>query len=111
MGLKKDNEALAWLGDALIRWVASEKEFSDEASTKDLHNRREKYVKKGTLTGLSVGYGLDKALILPGHQEIMGGRANVTNLHTVFEAVVGAIFKEKGYDQTKQFILDSFKSV
>ncbi len=35
----------------------------------------------------------------------IGGRANQKNLHTVFEAVIGAIYRDKDYESAKDFVL------
>ncbi len=107
MGVKRHNENLAWLGDALIHWIISEREYRIELSKEELTDLRKKYVNKDHLTELSVKYGLDKALILPEGQENIDGRTNKRNLHTVFEAVVGAIYKDLGFETAKKFILDA----
>ena len=106
LGYKRHNEALAWIGDALIHWVVSESVYWYERSTKELHNRREKYVNKVFLAELAVKLRLDKALIMPEGQVKEGGRANERNLHTVFEAIVGAIFKDQGFEAAERFVID-----
>ena len=106
LGYKRHNEALAWIGDALIHWVVSESVYWYERSTKELHNRREKYVNKVFLAELAVKLRLDKALIMPEGQVKEGGRANERNLHTVFEAIVGAIFKDQGFEVAERFVID-----
>jgi hypothetical protein len=107
IGYKRHNEALAWLGDALIHWVVSEREYRIELSKEELTDHRKKYVNKSILAGLAVKFRLDEALILPEGQEKIGGRTNERNLHTVFEAVVGALFRDQGFDGAKRFVLDT----
>ena len=106
IGYKRHNEALAWLGDALIHWVVSERMYCGEPSKKELHNRRQKYVKKTFLADLAIKYRLDRGLIMPERQVKEGGRVSVNNLHTVFEAIVGAIFKDQGFKVAEDFIVD-----
>lgn len=107
MGYSKHNLALAWLGDALIRWVVSEKVYGGDLSKQDLHDLRERYVVKDYLAGLARGYCLDKALIMPQGQEKEGGRSSTRNLHTVFEAVVGAVYRDQGYEKARNFVINS----
>lgn len=107
MGLKRHNGGLAWLGDALIHWLVSEKMYNGELSTKELHNRREKYKGEKFLSGLAFGFKLDKFLILPEGQENIGGRTNLRNLHTVFEAIVGAIYMDQGFEIARRFVIDT----
>ena len=107
MGLKKHNESLAWLGDALIHWVVSEKVYRKALSPEDMHNLRAGFIGKSYLAELAVDYGLDNALIMSEGEEKKDGRCNEKNLHTAIEAVVGAIVKDKGYSQAKNFVLQS----
>ena len=106
MGLRTHNEALAWLGDALIHWVVSEKVYCNKLSTEDLHECREGFVGKAFLAGLAIKYGLDESMIITDGQVKIGGRCNQKNLHTVFEAIVGAIFKDQGFEAAEKFVLD-----
>lgn len=107
MGLEEHNEALAWLGDALIQWIVSEREYDGELSKEALTDQRKEYVNKKYLAGLAVEYKLDKALVLPEGQVKIRGRSNQKNLHTVFEAIVGAIYKDQGYETAKRFITNT----
>ena len=107
MGYNRDNLALAWLGDALIRWVVSEEVYRVDLSKQDLHDLRKHYVVDEYLTGLARGYCLDEALILPQGQENISGRRSIGNLHTVFEAVVGAVYRDQGYEMAQDFVMNS----
>ena len=104
-GLSNCNESLAWLGDALLYWVISEREYKLDLSTEDLHNRRENFINEEYLAGRTVHYGLDEAMRITDGQVKIGGRTNQTNLHTVFEAVVGAIYRDQNYECAKNFVL------
>ena len=72
-----------------------------------MHDLRERYIGKEYLAGLARCYCLDEALIMPLGQEKEGGRSSIRNLHTVFEAVVGAIYRDQGYEKAKDFVKDS----
>jgi len=107
LGLKKHNESLAWLGDALIRWIVSEKVYCIKLSTEELHDCREKFLSKGFLAGRALKYRLNEAMLLTDGQVREGGRSNEKNLHTVFEAIVGAIYMDKNFEKAKEFVLTS----
>ena len=105
MGFHRGNEALAWLGDTLIDWVVSEALYNPSSSIGDLTDNRKDYVEEKVLACLAKKLGLDNALIIPEHRVKQGGRTNQKNLHTVYEAVVGAIYRDKGYESAKNFVL------
>ena len=105
MGLTKDNESLAWLGDALLYWVISEREYKLDLMPEELHNLRENFINEEYLAGRAIYYGLDEAMRITDGQVKIGGRTNQTNLHTVYEAIVGAIYRDKDYEHAKNFIL------
>ena len=107
MGFHRSNEALAWLGDALINWVASEAIYNPTSSSGDLTEKRKDYVEKTILAELTKKLGLDNALIIPEHRVKERGRTNLKNLHTVFEAIVGAIYRDKDFEEAKDFVLES----
>jgi ribonuclease-3 len=107
MGFHRSNEALAWLGDALIDWVVSEAIYNPTSSRGDLTEKRKRYVGEKALAELAKKLGLDNALIIPEHRVNEGGRTNQKNLHTVYEAVVGAIYRDKDFKQAKNFVLKS----
>ena len=104
LGFHRSNEALAWLGDSLIEWVISESIFDPALNKGELTERRKSYVEKKYLAEHTLELGLDNDLIMPEHQVKEGGRRNQKNLHTVFEAIVGAIYKDRGYKFARDFI-------
>lgn len=107
MTYSRHNLALAWLGDALIRWVVSEEVYRRDLSRQELHDLRERYVVDEYQAELARSYCFDEALIMPKHQENNGGRRSLGNLHTVFEAVVGAIYRDQGYEKARNFVINS----
>ncbi|MBT4722688.1 ribonuclease III, partial [Candidatus Falkowbacteria bacterium] len=70
-----------------------------------LTNSRKSKVKKEALAVLAKNLGLDKVLIIPEHRVKAGGRKNEKNLHTVYEAVVGAIYRDRGYESARDFVV------
>ena len=105
MGLDKSNEALAWLGDAVVYWVYSEALYDSKLGKEKLTEERKKFINECFQAGEARRLGLDKALMMPEGQEKQGGRDSPSNLHTVYEAVVGAVYLDQGIDEVKKFLL------
>jgi len=95
-----DNERLEFLGDALIDFVAGDYLFRNlpEAQEGELTVLRARLVKEPTLARIAADLGMGAVLRL-GRGEIQGGgRERPAILCDVFEAVVGALYIDRGYD-------------
>ena len=99
------NERLEFLGDAILGSIVANYLYQI-FPTKDegfLTQLRSKIVKRETLNILAKDVGLDKII-----------RTNVTNLSNTnilgdaFEAFVGALYLDKGYDKTARIVIDVF---
>ena len=104
MWLKKSNENLAWLGDALIYWTISQTLYDPDQSNQRLTEKRKPFIEEQSLAKHAKELGLDEAIYITEGEEKQGGRKNPKNLHTVYEALIGAIYLDQGYEQTKGFI-------
>lgn len=97
-----NNERLEFLGDAILDAVVADIVFKRFAGKKEgfLTNTRSKVVQRETLNKLAVDIGLDKLIQYSSqssfHNSHMYGNA--------FEALVGAIYLDQGYDRCKQFM-------
>lgn len=105
------NERLEFLGDAIIEFVISEFLFKKlpEIDEGSLTNIRSCLVRTSTLAKISQKYSLGEALRLSKGEEESGGRENVSILADAFEALVGAIYLEKGIGLTRKFIIDKLE--
>jgi len=83
----------------------SEHIYNPDYTKEKLTDCRKEHVNKKFLANLSKKYGLEKVLIIPEGQEKMGGRYNQKNFHTVFEALVGAIYMDQGSDIASNYII------
>lgn len=98
------NERLEFLGDAVLSSVISDYLYSNFRKEREgfLSKSRSNLVCRETLNKLAVGIGLDKFLTACGlphvHNNYVYGNA--------FEALVGAIYIDKGYKQCRRFLLD-----
>lgn len=101
-GKPLNNERLEFLGDAILDAIVADIVFQQFAGKKEgfLTNTRSKIVQRETLNKLAVEIGLDKLIKYStrssSHNSYMCGNA--------FEALVGAIYMDRGYGICKHFI-------
>jgi ribonuclease III len=102
-GVRLSNERLEYLGDAVLGAVVAELLFK-RFPTRDegfLTEMRSRIVSRENLKILAVKVGIDELLIrdaVPGSFRSMYGDA--------FEALIGAIYLDKGYTTTRKFIMN-----
>ncbi len=99
---KYNNERLEYLGDALLSTVVAEYLFKKYPNSNEgfLTKMRAKIVKRKTLNFIGDQMGLDMLLL-----EYNNTRLSKSMLGNALEALVGAVYLEKGYDATKNFII------
>lgn len=101
-GYPINNERLEFLGDAVLDAVVADLLFHYFDAKKEgfLTNTRSKIVQRETLNKLAVEIGLDKYIKFStkssSHNNYMFGNA--------FEALIGAIYLDQGYQRSKEFI-------
>jgi len=99
------NERLEFLGDAVLELIVTEYLFKNyDKDEGELTNWRSALVRTENLAIVSRALDLGSFLFLSKGEERSGGREKDHILANVFEAVVGAIYLDSGYDITKQFI-------
>ena len=107
---KKNNEKLEFLGDRVIGLVLSKKLFDlyPNESEGVLDKRFATLVKKKTCSDVAWNLGLQN-LIITGNQKTKITKKDEKILSDCCEAVIGAIFIDKGFDFVKRFILNAWK--
>ena len=101
-GRPLNNERLEFLGDAILDAVVADVLYRHFEGRREgfLTNTRSKIVQRETLNKLAVEIGLDKLVKYTvrssSHNSYMYGNA--------FEAFIGAIYMDQGYERCKQFI-------
>ena len=101
-GRPLNNERLEFLGDAILDAIVGDIVYQRFEGKREgfLTNTRSKIVQRETLNKLAVEIGLDKLIKYStrssSHNNYMCGNA--------FEAFVGAIYLDQGYERCKQFI-------
>lgn len=97
------NERLEYLGDSILSTIVAEYLFS-KYPVKDegfLTKMRSKIVMRKTLNTLASEMGLD--IILSDYSQ---GKLSKSMMGNAFEAMVGAIYIEKGFEETKDYIIN-----
>jgi len=107
---KINNEKLEFLGDRVIGLVISKKLFDlyPNESEGVLDKRFATLVKKKTCSDVAWNLGLQN-LIITGNQKKEINRNDEKILSDSCEAVIGAIFIDRGFDYVKKFILNAWK--
>ncbi len=101
------NERLEFLGDAVLELASSTylyKNFKN-LSEGELTKTRASIVCQTTLAKLSKNLGLGKMLLLGRGEEISGGRERISILEDTFEAIIGAIYLDLGWEVAKDYII------
>ena len=101
-GKRVNNERLEFLGDAILGAVVGDIVYHHFSGKREgfLTNTRSKLVQRDTLNRVAVEMGLDKliqsSISSASHNSYMGGNA--------FEALIGAIYLDRGYACCMKFI-------
>jgi ribonuclease-3 len=105
------NQRLEFLGDAVLALVLTH-ELYDKFGTfgeGPLTKARAQMVNRRSLADQARRLGLGQHLIISYGEEISGGRSRQSALADSFEALIGAIFLDGGYDAARAFILKNFR--
>ncbi len=103
----EDNERLEFLGDAVIDCIVAEYLYHKfpEMSEGMLTAIRSNLVKREALATFARQIHLGDFLIMGSGEEQSGGREREATLCAAFEALVGAIYLDKGLEATREFVL------
>jgi ribonuclease-3 len=106
------NQRLEFLGDAVLQLVLTRELYEKFPSFNEgpLTKARAKLVNRRTLAVHGRALELGQHLILSRGEELHGGRERPSALADTFEAVVGAIFLDGGFEAAREFILREFGS-
>ncbi|PLX06706.1 MAG: ribonuclease III [Marinilabiliales bacterium] len=103
-GLKVNNERLEFLGDALISAIVAEFLFRKYPFESEgfLTDMRSKIVSRSALNKLSLKLGLNSHIVAGNEQ----GKNARSAGGDAFEAFIGAMYLDKGYDFTRKVLTD-----
>ncbi len=100
-------ERLEFLGDAVLGLVTAAylHERYDTENEGFLTRVRTKLVNGATLAGFALSLGLDKLIIMSRQIEDAGGRQNKNILEDCFEAFIGALYVDQGYQAASRWVV------
>lgn len=98
----QNNERLEFLGDSVLSTIISEYLYNNYKNVREgeLTNLRSKIVQRNTLDNLAVKIGLNK--LVTSSENTLQYKAHING--NAFEALMGAIFLDRGYKKSKLFI-------
>ena len=110
---RRDNERLEYLGDAVLQLVTAEYLYKIRPSAHEgeLTQNRSAMVNTNTLASLAADLELGNYLYLGKGVARTGGRGQKSLLANAFEATLGAIFLDAGYDAAYHFFLGRFRAL
>ena len=101
------NERLESLGDAVLELASSTYLYTHFPTLPEgeLTKTRASIVCSAALAKIAARLGLGEYLLLGHGEEMSGGRARTTNLEDAFEAVLGAIYLDQGWETARDYAL------
>lgn len=100
------NERLEFLGDAVLELVVSDYLFHKYSNRPEgeLTSFRSALVKTDSLADTAKSLEIGDVVLLSKGEEDTGGRTKNFILANTFEAIIGSIYIDQGYDVSKEFI-------
>jgi ribonuclease-3 len=108
--LEFDNQRLEFLGDAVLEIILTEYLFKlyPGMNEGDMTKIRSALVREKTLAELAIMLDLGDFLRIGKGEQENGGASRQSTLADLFEAVLGAIYLDAGFDFARDFILDLY---
>jgi len=108
-GYKLDhNERLEFLGDAVLELVVTDYLYENFPNPEgELTNWRASLVNKDMLSRVSRELGVEEYLLMSRGEAKDVGRARDYLLANALEAIIGAVYLDRGYESAKKFILEN----
>lgn len=103
----ESNERLEFLGDAVLGLIIGEYLFHrfQESDEGFLTRTRAKLVNGAILAKYAKHIKLNEIVLISKNMEDSNGRNNATILSDAFEALLGALYLDQGYEKTRMFVL------
>jgi ribonuclease-3 len=114
--VKEHNERLEFLGDAVLELVVTEHLYSNYQEPEGiLTNWRSSLVRTESISAAAAKHGFEPLLRLSRGEKRGSERARAQILANSYEAVIGALYLDQGYEAAKKFItrslLSTFKEI
>jgi ribonuclease III len=106
------NQRLEFLGDAVLQLVLTRELYEKFPAFGEgpLTKARAKLVNRRTLAERARQLGLGQHLIVSRGEEMHGGRERPSALADTYEALLGALLLDGGYEPAREFILRQFQA-
>lgn len=107
---QEHNQRLEFLGDSVLELVLTAELFTrfPELGEGGLTKARAQLVNRRSLAECSRRLGVGHHLVLSKGEEKNGGRERVSTLADAFEALIGAVFLDGGFETARRVILQQF---
>jgi ribonuclease III len=104
------NERLEFLGDAVLDLIVADKLYQDfpDITEGEMTRLRASLVRRETLARLAEDIDLGAFLFMGKGEESSGGRKKLPNLAGALEALIAAIYLDKGMETVKKMVLDLY---
>ena len=105
-GQRDSNERLEFLGDSVLGLVTSEHLYKAHPTEHEgqLTKTKSLLVSKAILSRRALAMGLGRFVLMSHSEMESGGRQRLSILADAFEAVIGAIYLDQGFDAARSFI-------
>ena len=102
-----NNERMEFLGDSVLGMATASFLYNDmvENQEGDLAKIKSVVVSEKTLAPLAIEMGIDKCLVMGRGEEKSGGREKSAILADAWEAVIGAYYLDKGFEEAEKLVL------
>jgi ribonuclease-3 len=109
--LGTNNERLEFLGDAVLGIVVTDMAFREfpEMPEGELAKLRAAIVNMGALADVARDLGLGRFILLGKGEEMSGGRDKSSILADALEAMLGAVYLDRGLDAARKLIVRLFR--
>ena len=110
-GFAPHNQRLEFLGDSVLGLVLTQELYQKFPTLGEgpLTKARAQMVNRRSLAAEAHRLSLGEYLLVSRGEEVSGGRDRPSALADCYEAVLGAIFLDSGFDAVREFILRSFR--
>jgi ribonuclease III len=110
-GLVQHNQRLEFLGDAVLGLILTRELYErfPDFGEGPLTKARAELVNQRSLAEQSRRLGIGEFLIMSRGEIIHGGQQRASSLADAYEAVIGAIFIDGGFDVAREFVLRCFR--
>jgi ribonuclease-3 len=107
------NQRLEFLGDAVLQLILTRELYDRFPGVGEgpLTKARAQLVNRRSLALQGRRVGLGQYLILGRGEDLNGGRERPSALADAFEAIVGALFLDGGFEAAQRFVLEEFKDL